>query len=1634
MSNFHFSKRALPMAASWSRRLSTEQQRFYFLHEMNPSDPGIYINRVLRIAGDLDGEILRDSVLDMARRHEVLRSYFPTINGQLHIALRDSVESAVSMINLSLLAPSERAQKVDELVANEMCIREPLSIDDGPLFRVTIIKVAHDEHVLVVRFHHIIIDGSSVRLFLRGLLETYRSLAHGKWLERPSHQFRDFIAWEAGKLTDKKRQKCNAYWAKKLSHPTPLDLAIGKERPKRHSKEAGTVHIVAGHQLRESLKATCQAKHVTAYTVMLSVMHLLLHKLTGEQDTLIGTPIAYRQRREFQSMLGVFVNWIASRAKIAPQMTFMELLLHIRTDIPHAYVHQSSYKSLLSAAGDIPRDPSRNPLFQVVLNYVNYEPLPEPEGLSVALDPIESTQTHYDLSARFEEIGDRWSLALTYYKGALEHDEVEALGEAFFELVEYCLEHPHCGIADVPIPAYLRTASSRRAQAPRSLPPETSATTSRKTTAAQEESSARARQRIVVSSTFTAEPVQPIVDYWLEQVNLPADIHFTGFNQVFQELLNPEGLLAQNTLGVNILLIRFEDWKDPAHAVEEFSQLLASHGQRSSAHTIVVVCPPTADRRSGDAAATHDGLAQQIVDIAASSSRIHVLSWKTILSLYPVAEIDDVESDRYAKAPYTADFNVALGTAIARKVHAALCPSPKVLVLDCDNTIWRGIVGEDGPHGIAIDEGRRALQQFAIEQLNAGVLLCLASKNNEADVWEAFETVPHMPLRRDMIVAHRINWEPKSKNLMSLAQELNLGLDSFVFVDDSPTECAEVRAACPSVLVYQIPTESEHISRFIKHLWPLDQRKVTDTDRKRAQMYAANAQREQLRSHMPDLSEFVASLAVKTSFIPPSAKTLARVSQLTRRTNQFNSTTIRRSEAEIEQLQQSNDWELLIADVSDRFGDYGIVGVVICRYGTRALEVDSFLLSCRALGRGVEQTILAELGRMAEARGCARVDIEYRRTAKNQPIYQFLQAIAKEHCVALDTEDHLVYQIPVAEAQAAPDTPITTTSCESNKGVQVAAPASTGASHDVWRQIATELNAVGAIAKHISAARMRTRNTEHVFVAPRNELESLIAQIWCDTLLLQQVGINDDYFGVGGDSIRSLAVVSAMRQAGLSVSVLDIHEHPTIEQLAEVLGQRDSRTAQDSAPMPTADEVPFHKGLYDKGPYPLSFSQQYIIQTYARENLQTSGAPSGAFHIQDRLLVQEKQRPHSMTALRQAVDLVVRHTTMVRTRVFQDADGWKQVELPVYPDALDVVDVTGLKPKAQEARIDALLSRDRMRPFDPERSHSPMIRLYAIVKSAMAFELIVTAHHGFCDGWSLQAFYNHLFALYQAYKDDDDAAIDELERQLAADEYGFRELVYREQQALSLQRQEAFWRTYLPTRLPKRPRIRRTNGRQQTLIAHRDGRFVERAHQRARASRTSLKAVLLDSFATALARVLDTHSPLAIGVITNGRKDDLQRPMDVFGLCWTVVPIVVDAGAAEQARLHNVHRDLISTEAHARYPVKEMFGGSDPADVVRASFNLTNFHNSRWKRGTEQLHIAKAESFHRFHFPIDFNIRLDGRSRHRTDNGADRGSSAVVLKLNWLGDAFVGTFAHKLIEEFCAIVNLSDQPRHTEDA
>ena len=399
------------------------------------------------------------------------------------------------------------------------------------------------------------------------------------------------------------------------------------------------------------------------------------------------------------------------------------------------------------------------------------------------------------------------------------------------------------------------------------------------------------------------------------------------------------------------------------------------------------VCPPSPPALADP---ERNGLEQDLAIALAGLPMIRFLSSARLLELYPVTNYYDAAADKLGHIPYTPDAYAILGTAIARVFHASQRAPYKVIALDCDNTLWRGICGETGPHGVELDAPARAVQNFVKARQKDGMLLCVCSKNATEDVERVFDEHPEMPLARSDFAGWRVNWRPKSENIRSLAAELSLGLDSFILLDDNPMETAEVESNCPGVLALTLPAEVELIPRFLDHVWAFDQNGITAEDRNRTAMVRENASRSRLLTESLSYADFLASLELEVEIRELNgAAEIARAAQMTQRTNQFNFTTQRLTEPEIREALSSGSMEILTAFVRDRFGNYGQVGLVMYQAVDDVLRVQNLLLSCRVLGKGVEHAMVARLGQIAVERSLSDVEIPYSADAEEHPGSRF---------------------------------------------------------------------------------------------------------------------------------------------------------------------------------------------------------------------------------------------------------------------------------------------------------------------------------------------------------------------------------------------------------------------------------------------------------------------------------------------------------------------------------------------------------------------------------------------------------------------------------------------------------------------
>ena len=359
-----------------------------------------------------------------------------------------------------------------------------------------------------------------------------------------------------------------------------------------------------------------------------------------------------------------------------------------------------------------------------------------------------------------------------------------------------------------------------------------------------------------------------------------------------------------------------------------------------------------------------------------------------------------------AKAPYSARYLDAFAAAISSASRGFGSYFYKALALDCDNTLWGGIIGEDGVAGIKLGAfdypGNifwRVQHELArLEQ--SGVLLCLCTKNNQADVDEVFASHPDMVLKPAQIVARRVNWTDKVQNLRELAAELNLGLDSIVFLDDSDFECAAVRSQLPQVRTVQIPKSLPEYPRVLQGISQLFLGGgISRESRSKTQQYHQRAAGIAQQAEFASQEDYLHSLQLQAFLTSNAEASIARIAELSQKSNQFNLTTRRYSEAEIAQRMAEPDSTVYSLVVKDRFGDAGLTGVVVMRHEQQTAHVEAFFMSCRVIGRGVEFSIWNHITAQAAARGCTQMLASYVPTAKNALVERFFDDLGmhREH-------------------------------------------------------------------------------------------------------------------------------------------------------------------------------------------------------------------------------------------------------------------------------------------------------------------------------------------------------------------------------------------------------------------------------------------------------------------------------------------------------------------------------------------------------------------------------------------------------------------------------------------------------------
>jgi FkbH-like protein len=539
------------------------------------------------------------------------------------------------------------------------------------------------------------------------------------------------------------------------------------------------------------------------------------------------------------------------------------------------------------------------------------------------------------------------------------------------------------------------------------------------------------RYKITVLSNVTVNQLKGILEYALRIKNINAEVSFGNYDNIVQDSANceeadliiifwePANLIAGGQF--NIDLFGLDKTNELLSRVQNEMDIVFRNLKTAPLVLMNSFCPLLFNK-SCLRKNNFDSLCSALNEYAEHNKPNNTLlvSIETVIAKISIDKAFNARFFYSSSALYTIDFYKEYAADVLPSMLSVNGFTKKALILDCDNTLWKGIIGEDGPQGISMSAQTadgvifEEVQTLVLELVSKGVILAICSKNNPQDIDEVLVTHPQMRIRDKDITIKKVNWDDKVSNIKSIAAELNIGLDSIVFVDDSSFEVELVRNNLPQVQALQVPaTLSEYPGMIRRNMGLFFNLHSTSEDARRVELYKDEALRQDTRDKFQNMEEYLRSLEIKISLYVDEEKFIPRIAQLTQKTNQFNLTTKRYTESEIKSYIDAKDYSVVAFEVKDKFGDYGTVGVVILKVNQNkhTVAVDSFLMSCRVIGRNIEFAVFNFLIKHLVCSGFVKIETSYIKSTKNEQVKDLYERMGCSVISSDQNESHFKLNI-----------------------------------------------------------------------------------------------------------------------------------------------------------------------------------------------------------------------------------------------------------------------------------------------------------------------------------------------------------------------------------------------------------------------------------------------------------------------------------------------------------------------------------------------------------------------------------------------------------------------------------------------
>ncbi|MEU0673972.1 SDR family NAD(P)-dependent oxidoreductase [Streptomyces sp. NPDC006172] len=908
------------------------------------------VGLAVRLTEPTDRDTLTGIVTRLAARHAALRTAVATgAEGRELRIVRELEQPLLRWTTVS--SEVEPAERLREL------LEPPFDLANAPLWRFELLDAGARGQTLVFGAHHAVSDLQSLLLVTGEIDAELTGVPLGSDpVNRDVHLL--IAAQQDGEGT------ASDDWREAFAGVERLDLTLSAPRPAQRSYRAGSVTLPLPDGLMDRVSQAASRLAVTPAAFCLGALTVLLARERQRERFALAVPVDTRVHVDVFDAVGFFGVPVPFPAEARAAEPVADVLRRTDGRLQRLLAKGAMFSDVLATLARQGLHRANAPLVEVYFNFVRHG------GSLRNLDVLPAGTGYSDLDLMITLTPDADRIRLDHNLDILDARDTTGLGERFLRLLGEAADD---------------------ASWPVSAPPVVSTQAAPAHTAAVPSIADRPRS-LALAATFALGHLPQMCEAALASGGAPVDLTVAEapYHQVLAALRDPSGVFADPATAVGVVLLRARDLErfGPvddgflAELSDQYPAALRAVAERTR-KPLIVGFPPSAgvDERL---ARWERGIAEELT----GRPGIAVLGPDDWTRHHTVDDRFDERTERLAHLPFTPPFQAAVALTLAETVRAALRPAPKVIAVDGDETLWSGVAGEIGPEAVGLSGPRTLFARRLLAWREAGALLALVSNNDEATVRAALDR-PDSVLKADHFSVLSAAWGPKPARLTEAARSLGLGVDSFLFLDDNPAEIGKMRAALPEVLSVTVPPEQQ-LNDFVRRLWPLVPAAATAEDAQRARFYDQERQRDAVREQA-GFAEFLDGLELEVDVRALGEEDVRRADQLVHRTNQFTLRARSGDGGDLERWRQHG--EVWTAAARDRFGDYGQIGLLAVRAEGDRLDVLAWLMSCRALGRGVEEELLGWLADRADELGCAKVRLTAERTPRNAPARRIVAAL-----------------------------------------------------------------------------------------------------------------------------------------------------------------------------------------------------------------------------------------------------------------------------------------------------------------------------------------------------------------------------------------------------------------------------------------------------------------------------------------------------------------------------------------------------------------------------------------------------------------------------------------------------------------